>query len=109
MPLQKLEGVTEQSSPIGVSGAPIPLNIALLEVVPPGQWIHAETTGSGNKQAAGSNPDKDALIGHKESDSFPAGRKRRAEFPVEDAHLWLTGKGFKIHKIRMPFIDIGDN
>ena len=48
------------------------------------------------------------MIGHKETDSSPARKKRKANFPADDIHLRLKTKGFKIYSIGKPVFDIGD-
>ena len=91
--------VTGQSSKMGATEANILLYVLPLTVLPPGQPIPTEIKGSRNEKVVGSDDDQNTEIGHKETDSSPAWKKRGAKFQVEGIYHWLQNKGFKIHKV----------
>ena len=108
MSSQKPEGIAAQSSQIGATEVNVPLNVTPLKAIPYSRPIPIEIGGSGNDQAASSEPDKETMTGHKVTDSSLVGRKRGLDILAKDVHLWLRSKGFKIHKIGRPFLNTGD-
>ena len=65
---------------MGATEVNVLLDILPLTVLPPSQLILTETKGSGNEKAVGSNADQNTEISHKETDNFPARKKKGAEF-----------------------------
>ena len=108
-PLQKSEGgIAEQSSHIGTTNTDSPLFVTPLAVLLPEQCIPTEHEGSRMEKAADVEPSPGKVIGLQETDSSPTGWKRGPKISAEDIHLWLTKKGFKIHKTVKPFFEGGE-
>ena len=100
--------VIGQSSKLGVTEENVLLDALLLTVLSLSQLIPTETKGSGNEKAVDSNADQNIEIGHKETNSSPAGKKRGAEFQAEDVYHRLQNKGFKIYRIGKLVFGAGD-
>ena len=68
-----------QSSEAGDLEGNVLLDVQPLSVLPPPQPTPAETKGSGNEKAADAVVEPNAELIRKETDSFPAGKKRGVE------------------------------